>query len=119
MIGVDIVSIARIKKAVENKAFRDNVFTESEQKYCDRKPAPEQSYAGLFCAKEAAVKAVKKGFGELRPIDIEVVHSALGAPGYVFHGAAQKLFEKYFVDLSVSHDGDNAIAVAEAIEKQQ
>ena len=59
MIGVDIARIARVGKAVESKPFRDRVFTAEEQRYCDGKPNPSESYAGIFCAKEAC-RRIKK-----------------------------------------------------------
>ena len=67
MIGVDIQKIARIKKSLESDAFAERVFTAAEREYCDSRALPEQSYAGMFCAKEAAVKAVKQGFGAISP----------------------------------------------------
>ncbi|MBD5131544.1 MAG: holo-ACP synthase [Clostridiales bacterium] len=113
MIGIDTTSIQRIKKAIEKKPFRDGVFTESEQKYCDGRPRPEESYAGIFCAKEAAVKAAKCGFGVVKPIDIEVSHDEHGAPLLSFKSGtkAAEVFGKYDCDLSISHDGDYAVAV--------
>ena len=51
MIGVDIQKIARIKKSLESDAFAERVFTAAEREYCDSRALPEQSYAGMFCAK--------------------------------------------------------------------
>lgn len=118
MIGIDTASIARIKKAVQNSSFSERVFTQSERDYCNGKPQPQQSYAGIFCAKEAAVKAIGQGFGNgVMPQDIEVLHRADGAPYLKFHGAAIALFAGYSAHLSISHDGDYAIA-AVMLEKQ-
>lgn len=111
MIGIDTVRISRIKKAIESAAFVDRVFTSAEQEYCNARPRPEESYAGLFCAKEAAVKAVKLGFsGGLAPVDIEIAHRSSGAPELVAHGKAAEVFAPYAVDVSISHDGDHAVA---------
>ncbi len=111
MIGVDIVRIARVGKAVESKPFRDRVFTAEEQRYCDGKPNPSESYAGIFCAKEAAVKAIKSGFGKgIMPTDIEISHDGNGAPVLNAHGNAQNEFSGYCADVSISHDGEYAIA---------
>ncbi len=118
MIGVDTVSIARIKKAVQSDAFRNGVYTREEQEYCDAKPRPYESYAGLFCAKEAAVKAAKCAFGNgVMPKNIEVKHDEYGAPELYFHGAACNVFDKYTADVSISHDGDTAVAVVELTVK--
>ena len=111
MIGIDIVSIPRIAKAIENRAFRDGVFTAREQAYCDGKPCPQDSYAGMFAAKEAAAKSVKCGFGKgFMPIDIEIDHGDGGAPVLIAHGKATAVFQNYCADVSISHDGDYAVA---------
>lgn len=119
MIGVDIAQISRIKSAINNAAFKNRVFTAKEQEYCDGRPHPENSYAGIFCAKEAASKAVGTGFGKsIMPLDIEVDHDALGAPVLAFHGNARAVFEKYDAHVSISHDGEYAISTVLLIAKQ-
>lgn len=118
MIGVDVASIKRIEKAVKKQSFLNRVFTAKEQAYCNGKPRPHESYAGLFCAKEAAVKAVKGGFGKgVMPIDIEVDHEDGGAPILIFHGGAISVFSKYDAEVSISHDGDYAVAVVMLTKK--
>lgn len=106
-----MVSIPRMRKAVKNKAFLRRVFTENERLYCDSRPDPAMSYAGVFCAKEAAVKAFKGGFGNgIMPIDVEIVHTESGAPKVVLHGNAAQYSDGIF-EVSISHDGDYAVAV--------
>lgn len=112
MIGVDTVSVERIEKAIKREAFKTKTFTAGEIAYCDGKPNPAQSYAGIFCAKEAAVKAAKCGFTRgVKPIDIEISHDASGAPELAFHGNAANVFARYKnADVSISHDGGFAVA---------
>lgn len=118
MIGIDIVRISRIKSAIENAAFVSRVFTEAEQRYCNGKPNKAQSYAGIFCVKEAAVKALGIGFGSgVMPADIEVVHDANGAPKLNYYGGAVELFSPYVGSVSISHDGDCAVAAVELLRK--
>lgn len=118
MIGIDIVRISRIQKAIERVAFKDRVFTAVEQSYCNGKANSAQSYAGMFCAKEAAVKALGIGFGGgVMPSDIEVAHSDNGAPMLNFFGAAAEKFKPYTASVSISHDGDYAIAAVELTRK--
>lgn len=114
MIGIDTIRISRIKKAIETAAFKDKVFTAAEQSYCNGKADRAQSYAGIFCAKEAAVKALGIGFGSgIMPSDIEVVHSENGAPMLNFYGGAAEKFKPYSSSVSISHDGDYAVAAVE------
>ncbi|MDE6201117.1 MAG: holo-ACP synthase [Clostridiales bacterium] len=114
MIGIDTIRISRIKEAIENAAFTDRVFTAAEQRYCNGKANSAQSYAGIFCVKEAAVKALGIGFGNgVMPSDIEVAHSEGGAPTLNFYGGAVEKFKPYISSVSISHDGDYAVAAVE------
>ncbi len=96
-IGTDIVKISRIEKSLEIKGFAERVFTEKEIVYAES----AQTYAGLFAAKEAYLKA--KGTGiNCRLNAIEILHDASGKP---FISGAENCS-----DLSISHDGDYAVA---------
>lgn len=95
-IGNDIILISRIEKSLENESFLNKVFTENERSYCKR----AESFAGIFAAKEAYLKAL--GTGLKFPLtDIEVLHDENGKP---FISGADNC------DLSISHDGEYAIA---------
>lgn len=96
-IGTDIVRIDRIGKSIENDRFIHEVFTEKEREYCRR----TENYAGLFAAKEAYLKALGTGI-DRRLNTVEILHTDTGKP-YV------NTLEK--CDLSISHDGEYAIAV--------
>lgn len=111
MIGIDTVQISRMEKALENAAFKTRVFLPDEIIYCESKRNGAASFAGLFCAKEAAVKALGTGFGHgIMPTDIEISHTPLGAPTLGFRGNAVTAFYGYTAHLSISHDGDCAVA---------
>lgn len=111
MIGIDTVRISRIKDALNSDGFKNRVFTVREIEYCESRPNPIESFAGLFCAKEAAVKAVKTGFGRgIMPGDIEISHDGNGAPILIAHGGAVDVFAGCKANVSVSHDGDYAVA---------
>lgn len=111
-VGVDTSSVARIEKALCGVGFKERVFTEREREYCDGKADPVKSYAGIFCAKEAAAKAAKLGFGKgIMPSDIEIIHNTDGAPMLNARGNALPIFSRYDSDVSISHDGDYAVAV--------
>ena len=112
-IGIDIIEIYRIKRALSAR-FIERVFTPREIAYCEQSRRVEK-YAARFAAKEAARKAL----GAATPVtalswhDVEVVSSAEGAPGLIFHGRAADLIQKLKVTrahVSLSHSMDNAIA---------
>lgn len=120
MIGIDTACISRIRKALDNAAFKARVFTQSEIEYCDGKPDGVQSYAGIFCAKEAVVKALGVGFGNgIMPCDIEIAHDDFGAPYVIAHGNAKSVLRDRDIRVSISHDGDNAVAVAQIVESER
>ena len=62
-VGVDLIEIERIRRALERHGdgFKERCFTEAERAYCDSKPNPPQHYAGRFAAKEAVGKALGSG----------------------------------------------------------
>ena len=118
MIGIDTVLISRIKKAIENEAFVQRVFSALEQSYCNRKANSAESFAGIFCAKEAAVKALGVGFGRgISPLDIVITHNQNGAPTLKFYRGAVSMFKPYIASVSISHDGDYAVAAVELLQK--
>ena len=113
-LGTDIIEVERVRKDVAKKFFKDNVFTELEQKYCDsRGKNSAASYAARFAAKEAFFKALGTGIFT-RLTDVEVVNDKRGAPKINLHGRALALAEKIFVrkiSLSMSHSREFATAV--------
>lgn len=96
-IGTDIVKISRIEKSIESEHFKTSVFTENEIKYCKK----AESFAGIFAAKEAYLKALGTGIN-CKLNTIEIAHFENGKP-YLSNIPNS--------DLSISHDGEYAIAV--------
>jgi holo-[acyl-carrier protein] synthase len=107
MTGTDIIEISRIEKAVKSQRFYDKVYTESEKSYISSKKLPVQTAAGIFCAKEAAAKALGTGFSDgVKFHDIEITHDEAGKPFIKFYGRAAEIFkEKNYKEtgISVSH----------------
>lgn len=70
----------------------------------------------MFAAKEAVAKALGTGFAQgIMPEQIEVTHADSGQPGARLTGAAQARLEQMGggrILLSLSHEGDTAIAFA-------
>ena len=102
MIGIDIVDIGRITKAVERygERFLDRVFTAHEISYAKGKRRIGETLAGHFAAKEAFIKAVGKS---LPWKDIEVHHEE-GKPFIRFQG-------KRYDGVSISHERNYAVSV--------
>ena len=93
-IGLDLVEVERFDAVLmrQGERFIKRVFTEKEQLYCGAKNTPAMFYAARFAAKEAVAKAFGTGIGAaLSWLDIEVVHSASGAPVVQLLGKAQQL----------------------------
>lgn len=116
-VGVDLCGIARIERAIEKAHFYERVFTSEERAYLDQKgKSRAQSAAAMFAAKEAVAKALGTGFsGGVMPWNISVVHDEKGAPGAELSGAAKERLEQMGgagVRISLSHEGDSAIAFA-------
>jgi len=116
-IGVDIVEISRLERAIGEyrDRFVNRVFTEREIEYCERVARKAERYATRFAGKEAARKAL----GAATPIaalswhDVEIISSTEGAPQLQFHGRAAELVEKLKIvraHISLSHEQDQAVA---------
>lgn len=116
-VGVDLCGVARIERAIEKEHFYERVFTPEERAYLNQKgKGRAQSAAAMFAAKEAVAKALGTGFsGGVMPWNISVIHDEKGAPGAELSDAAKERLEQMGgadVRISLSHEGDSAIAFA-------
>ena len=117
-LGTDIVLLSRMADALESggAAFRDRVFTPDEQASAAAHPSPVAFYAKSFAAKEAVFKTLGTGWeGGIELREIEIRAGAAGEPVVAFHGEAAHhvgAMGSTRILLSVSYDGDYAIAVA-------
>lgn len=107
-LGTDIIEIDRIKKAIDrSERFRQRVYTEREIAYCESKRTGiYQSYAGIYAAKEAFLKALGTGLRYGSWHDIEVCHDEFGAPFLSITGAFKKIMqERMYTEsiVSISH----------------
>jgi len=57
-VGIDLIEIDRVRRALDRPGFRERCFTEAEREYCDSRADPAQSYAARFAGKEAVGKAL-------------------------------------------------------------
>ena len=117
-VGVDLIEVARIQRALENprigQRVRQRVFTDGEVEYCERRKRKYESYAGRFAAKEAVMKALGRGWGrKVGWLDIEVVLAVSGEPGISLHDKASSFARELGIEhfsLSITHTESYAIA---------
>ncbi len=120
--GNDIIRISRVQEAIENlgTSFLKRIYTEEEINYCEsRRMCKYQSYAARFAAKEAMYKTLSPALSQnIEWKDIEVKNLENGKPVMELHGVLKSvMMEKQItnIDLSLSHDGDYAIATVVAM----
>lgn len=112
-VGVDIVEVDRIARAVEQHGarFLDRIFTPAEIAYCRGKAKEASSFAVRFAAKEAFAKALKVGKAAVwREVEIARGEEA-PRPVVLLHGSARELVGARRVDVSLSHTAHYAVAV--------
>jgi holo-[acyl-carrier protein] synthase len=113
-VGVDLIEIDRVRRALERHGdgFRQRCFTEAERAYCESKPNPAQHYAGRFAAKEAVGKALGSGvYFTWREIEIR----GRPKPGVFLSGRTAAYAERTgagAIELSMTHSRELAAAVA-------
>lgn len=108
-IGIDIVELKRIEKAVaNNKRFIQRILTEQEQFIYNRLSSSHRKtefLSGRFAAKEAFVKAMGTGIGTAYSfLDIEIIGNQTGKPVL----SAQDC--KATIHVSISHSKEYAVA---------
>ncbi|WP_291313371.1 holo-ACP synthase [Corynebacterium sp. UBA2622] len=119
-VGTDIVQVSAFASQLEVPGSRfASVFTERELRTCADKPDRVSSLAARWAAKEAYIKAWSQSLYGSPPVidpggvdfsEIEVVPDAFGRVAVVLRGEVSRLGPPA-VSLSLSHDGDYAVAV--------
>lgn len=115
-IGIDIVDIEYIKKAIQvtGKRFMNRVFTNFEIVHCENKANKYQNYADRFAVKEAVMKALGTGWSrEINWKQIEIRNNKFGVPKLFLTGSAEEMCNKMGVCntlISISHCKKYAIA---------
>lgn len=108
--GIDIVKIDRFEKLINNSNFLNNNFNENELKYLEIHNSTA-TLAGLFAAKEAFLKALKKGINNYSLKNIEITHDDNNAPSIILHNDLEDICDINNISVSISHDGDYAISI--------
>ena len=110
MIGIDAVDIERLRDVMaRTKGAEQRLFTPGEQSYCRSRVDPVLHFAGTLAVKEAVIKAASLGPLVAWGRRIEVRRNGSGAPRVRIAG-----LDHGRIDISISHDGPVAVAVAMA-----
>ncbi len=115
LIGIDILDVMRMEKFIQNERFLENYFTSYEAMYVSQTMRKTQSLAGIFCAKEAFLKAL--GIGINNGIDlneIEISHDKNGKPFVKLSDNAKIILTTFGVtdvQISISHTDEVCTAI--------
>jgi holo-[acyl-carrier protein] synthase len=109
-IGIDIIEIERIKRAITRRGetFLKRVYTGQELDLYRKKPA---SLAARFAGKEAVIKTLQARGVDLR--EIEILSEPDGRPQVKLYGRAKKQADELglaHLAISLSHSREYAVA---------
>jgi len=112
-VGTDIIDINRVQKSIDK--FQDKFlerFLSKEEIAISKKV---ETVAGFWASKEAISKALGCGIGkELSFLDIEIKKNSNNAPYFELKSKKWDIIDS---SLSISHDGNFAIAVVVIVLK--
>ena len=111
--GIDIVDIKRIERSLKSESFKARVYGEDELK--ELESTRYESYAGVFCAKEAFAKALGTGVRGFSLCEVQVLHDEYGAPYFVLSGKAQEIANEKGLEFSLSIAHTDTVATASVI----
>lgn len=121
-IGIDIVEIERVERALQrNKKFLDKLFTKEEIDYFKSKGLKTETIAGNFSAKEAISKALGTGIRNFNFKDIEILRDKKGKPIVKTYNNLREICIDYNVleiKVSISHSKNYAVANAIVMVKE-
>lgn len=105
--GIDIVSRSSFTLSLESggQSFLDRCFHETERENSDI-----LHLTGVFAAKEAVIKALSMDPGSW--LDIRIVYESNGRPKVEL---IEERIDIDSLDISISHDGDYAVAACSAV----
>jgi holo-[acyl-carrier protein] synthase len=103
-VGLDVVEIPRIAKAMQRPGFRERILTPEERMLC----TTPTRVAGRWAAKEAIAKAVGL---KLSWHQVEILNDDTRAPFAVIHSSHFDT-RRFRVHISISHERNIAAAVA-------
>lgn len=115
-IGTDLCEVPRIAEALKRHGdrFLGRLFLDGEVRRPRSSPAFAEHVAGLFAAKEAAMKALGTGMYGVAFREIAIVRERGGPPRLAFHGRAARRAEHLGVKaahVTITHTRTLASAV--------
>ncbi len=113
-IGTDVVELDHFTEVVDRSrpGFLERLFTQREIEHCERFKDRMASYAAIFAAKEAFLKALRTGLAPgMRWTDVEVLHDESGAPSVVAQGRCAEVLGAGVAHVSLTHSRRSAAAV--------
>lgn len=120
-VGVDIVEVGRIARALERQPdrFIQRMFTPQEIAYCCASEVQKHGrLAARFAAKEAALKALGLGLRGVKWTDVEVLRDPEGRPSLRLLGRLADIAREQGVTgfhVSISHTKEYALAQVVAV----
>ena len=118
-IGNDLVDVPRFRETLERTpGLKEKLYREGERAYAESANDPTERYAVRFAAKEAVMKAMGVGIGDLNFADIEILREETGKPAIALHGGAAQLADLIGVSkwlITMSHTAQTAQAIAVAL----
>ena len=111
-VGIDLCRISRFEDEQRREKFMLRYYAPEEQEYIRQKGRGQaQSAAGIYAAKEAVLKAM--GTGITCPLqDVIILRHPSGQPYVHLVGEAAALAPGGSWQLSITHEGDMAAAIA-------
>ena len=103
MIGIDIVDISKFSSKASSR-FLEKLFAEDELNYGFKKQNSLQTFAGIFAAKEAIIKANNLNLAHILRKKIEIKHVDNRPIAFINNKEIRG-------SISISHDGNYAIAI--------
>ena len=107
--------ITRSLDGVQSLKCDCTLFSTYERDYCQSKPVPLLSIAGLWCAKQALAKTLigRLNFDQFTYLDIEIRHHDSGQPRAILYNSLAEWFEQQnlAIEVSISHTKTLAAAI--------
>jgi holo-[acyl-carrier protein] synthase len=115
-LGVDLCEIPRVARALERHGARfvERLFQPGEIRRPKESPAYAEHVAGLFAAKEAAMKALGTGMGGVAFRELAIVRAPGGPPRLALFGRARVQGTRLGVSgahVTITHTRDLAAAI--------